>query len=170
MYVCTQYYTTFVPQLKEIIKLAASKDLRVLRGRAMNCLCTIGISVGKEIFARDALEVMQEMVAVGGVLEADDPQIDYLESSFVMVAECLGKDFTPFLPTVLPATFQRAEMKPDVQQIDLDNTEDLQEGWDLIGTEDEVHTQHIHTIQYSYNTHSKTFKHLCSVDIIIIIY
>lgn len=119
------------------MRRADGKDQRAIRGRAMNCMCSIGVSVGKEIFTRDALEVMNEMMTLG-TLEPDDPQIDYLETSFVMVAECLGKDFAPFLPNVLPATLQRAEMPPDVQQYDPDTTEEIQAGWDVIGVDDDV--------------------------------
>ena len=127
----------FVPQLKEIMRRADGKDYRVLRGRAMNCLCTIGISVGKEIFAQDALEVMKEIMTMGAI-DVDDPQIDYFETSFVMIAECLGKDFAPFLPTVIPPTFQRAEMKPDVQQYDPESSEEVKSGWEIVGVDDEV--------------------------------
>ena len=125
------YYATFVPVLKNIIAGAKDKSVRLLRGKAVDCVCTIGAAVGRETFARDALEVMQEMMGTQ-ICEADDPQIVFLETGFVKIAECLGADFAQFLPTVIQPTLQRAATKPEVQDIDISDGTELPEGWQMM--------------------------------------
>lgn len=51
------YYDTFMPFLKQVLKSANGKDLRMLRGKAMECITLMGVAVGKEKFYPDAKEV-----------------------------------------------------------------------------------------------------------------
>eukprot|EP01105_Mastigella_eilhardi_P026308 TRINITY_DN7519_c0_g1_i1.p1 TRINITY_DN7519_c0_g1~~TRINITY_DN7519_c0_g1_i1.p1 ORF type:complete len:1084 (+),score=338.99 TRINITY_DN7519_c0_g1_i1:30-3254(+) len=104
-----QFYDHFVPYLKSILQNAKAKELRELRGKAIECLSLIGIAVGKERFLKDIREITEQMLATK--LEADDPQMAYLETAFGRFAECLGSDFVPFLPIVMPAAITRASMR-----------------------------------------------------------
>jgi hypothetical protein len=137
------YYDLFVPTLKAIIQRAKDKHYRLLRGRAMDCLCTIGSGVGRERFQHDAVEVMTEMLSTQ-IIEADDPQLMYLETGFVMMAEVIGQEFVQFLPTVLQPTLQRAALKPDAAEVDPEAQ--LKEGWQMMIVGDQtfsVHTEQL---------------------------
>ena len=120
-----------VPILKNLIHNAKDKTVRLLRGKTVDCICTIGAAVGKSAFAADALEVMQEMMSTQ-ICQADDPQIVFLETGFVKIAECLGQEFAQFLPTIIHPTLQRAATKPEVQDVDISERNDLPDGWDMM--------------------------------------
>jgi len=53
-----QYYDTFMPVLIEMMGKANGKDLRLLRGKTVECISMIGLAVGKEKFLKDAKTVM----------------------------------------------------------------------------------------------------------------
>lgn len=42
------YYDIFMPILKYVMKNAVSKDLRLLRGKTIECISLIGLAVGHE--------------------------------------------------------------------------------------------------------------------------
>jgi len=132
------FYDAFVSHLKNILFNAKQKEFRLIRGKAMECLTFAGIAVGKQRFAADALAVLKEML--GTTLDADDPQISYLQSSFGTLSECLGEDFVQFLPTVLPPTLSLATQKAEVELVGRDAE---REGWETIELEDQ--TVAIHT-------------------------
>lgn len=131
------FYDAYVPYLKTILRNAKQKEYRLIRGKAMECLTFAGIAVGKQRFAADALEVLNEMLATK--LDADDPQIAYLQSAFGTLSECLGSDFVPFLPTVLPPTLALATQKAEVEIAG----ESVPDGWETVELSD--HTLAIHT-------------------------
>lgn len=43
-----QYYDVFMPSLKDIVEYAVDKELRLLRGKTIECISLIGLAVGKE--------------------------------------------------------------------------------------------------------------------------
>ena len=53
------YYAGFMPGIISLLKEATSADLTLLRGKAMECTGLIGEAVGVQVFAADALEIMQ---------------------------------------------------------------------------------------------------------------
>lgn len=53
------YYAGFMPGIISLLREATSADLTLLRGKAMECTGLIGEAVGVEVFAADALEIMQ---------------------------------------------------------------------------------------------------------------
>ena len=59
------YYTSFMPGLKGILQVAGGKEMRMLRGKAMECISLIGVAVGKERFGADAKEVCREPSSAG---------------------------------------------------------------------------------------------------------
>ena len=71
----------FVPCLKYIIQNATTTELRLLRGKTIECISLIGLAVGKEKFLPDAGEVMELLLKTqkgdGGEEELadDDPQV-----------------------------------------------------------------------------------------------
>ena len=58
------YYDQFMPSLKFIVQNATSKDLRLLRGKAIECISLVGLAVGKEKFMQDASEIMAILLKV----------------------------------------------------------------------------------------------------------
>lgn len=53
------YYSAFMPGIRAVMAAATAPDQAVLRGKAMECAGLVGDAVGVEIFARDAVEIMQ---------------------------------------------------------------------------------------------------------------
>ncbi|KAF7252792.1 Importin-5 [Varanus komodoensis] len=71
------YYDLFMPSLKHIVENAVQKELRLLRGKTIECISLIGLAVGKEKFMQDASDVMQLLLKTQtdfNDLEDDDPQ------------------------------------------------------------------------------------------------
>lgn len=48
-----------MPGIISLLREATSADLTLLRGKAMECTGLIGEAVGVDVFAADALEIMQ---------------------------------------------------------------------------------------------------------------
>lgn len=139
----TPYYDAFVPYLKSVISQAKEKDHRLLRGRAMETLSIIGVSVGKERFSGDALEVMREIMATQ-TIDADDPQIMYVESALGTFATLMGSEFEQFLPTVIPSALQRAGQELEIRVADANGEE--REGWEVVRLGEsniEIHTSQL---------------------------
>ena len=55
------YYATFMPGIKQMLHQALGPDMSTLRGRAMECVGLLGESVGTDLFAADALEIMNTL-------------------------------------------------------------------------------------------------------------
>uniref|UniRef100_A0A8B9H1F5 Karyopherin (importin) beta 3 n=1 Tax=Astyanax mexicanus TaxID=7994 RepID=A0A8B9H1F5_ASTMX len=75
------YYDLFMPSLKHIVENAVQKELRLLRGKTIECISLIGLAVGKEKFIPDASAVMQLLLKTQtdfNDLEDDDPQVSAL--------------------------------------------------------------------------------------------
>ncbi len=53
------YYSAFMPGIISLLREATAPDLVVLRGKAMECAGLIGEAVGVQVFAVDAMEIMQ---------------------------------------------------------------------------------------------------------------
>jgi hypothetical protein len=71
----------FVPCLKYIIQNATTTELRLLRGKTIECISLIGLAVGKDKFMADAGEVMELLLKTQKgeteeELADDDPQVD----------------------------------------------------------------------------------------------
>lgn len=68
----------FVPCLKYIIQNASTPELRMLRGKTIECISLIGLAVGSEKFSVDANEVMEMLLkSQTGEMDFadDDPQV-----------------------------------------------------------------------------------------------
>ena len=60
------YYQVFMPGVKAILTSTSASsggpELALLRGKAIECAGIIGESVGKTLFASDALEIMNSLL------------------------------------------------------------------------------------------------------------
>lgn len=132
-----QYYESIMPVLLNFLRMATQKELRMLRGKIMECASLVALAVGKQVFAPNAQEFIQLLEATQrSITDADDPQASYLLSSWARVCKVLGEDFAPYLEIVLPPLLESAQIKPDVVSFDADEVvgdeycED--EGWEMV--------------------------------------
>eukprot|EP01121_Diplochlamys_sp_Union-15-3_P008537 TRINITY_DN226_c0_g2_i1.p1 TRINITY_DN226_c0_g2~~TRINITY_DN226_c0_g2_i1.p1 ORF type:complete len:1104 (-),score=236.07 TRINITY_DN226_c0_g2_i1:54-3329(-) len=138
-----KYYDTIVPLLKSILRETRGKETRILRGKAMECFSIIAKAVTKARCLNDAKEVMELMhlIAKEGMTD-DDPQREYMLQAWARLSECLKRDFTPFLPFVVPPILEAASVEPMVRTTDINEDED-EEGWEFLDIADQriaIHT------------------------------
>eukprot|EP01116_Phalansterium_solitarium_P017028 TRINITY_DN409_c0_g1_i1.p1 TRINITY_DN409_c0_g1~~TRINITY_DN409_c0_g1_i1.p1 ORF type:complete len:1122 (-),score=363.84 TRINITY_DN409_c0_g1_i1:247-3201(-) len=148
-----KYYHSFVPLLKSILSNALSKEYRMMRGKAMECISLIGVAVGKERFAADAKDVMEIMIRTQqGEQDPDDPQTSYIQQACARICKCLQKDFAPYMPHVMPALIAGAKIKPDITVNDADEEADEdREGWEFISLGDKQIGIHTSSLEEKYN-------------------
>lgn len=124
-----RYYDTVMPMLKHVLYSASSKAEQLLRAKALECVSLVGMAVGKERFRVDAQEVMAFMQQLQSThLDPDDPTGSYMLQAGARFCKCLGSEFLPYLPMVMPQLIQSASLSPDVTVREQDDDgEDIQE-------------------------------------------
>ncbi|CAM9996505.1 unnamed protein product, partial [Discosporangium mesarthrocarpum] len=109
------FYGVVMPLLKQVLASCHSPQQRLLHGKTLECISLVGATVGKERFGVDALAVMETMVqAQAGGLDDDDPTKVYMLRAWVRICKCLGPDFAPYLPLVMPPLLTAAAAKVEV--------------------------------------------------------
>ncbi|KAG8586378.1 hypothetical protein GDO81_005362 [Engystomops pustulosus] len=136
------YYDMFMPLLKNIVESAVQKELRLLRGKTIECISLIGLAVGKEKFMQDASDVMQLLLKTQtdfSELEDDDPQISYMISAWARMCKILGKEFQQYLPVVMGPLMKTASIKPEVALLDTQDMENMgdDDGWEFVNLGDQ---------------------------------
>uniref|UniRef100_A0A7S3C1U5 TOG domain-containing protein n=1 Tax=Haptolina ericina TaxID=156174 RepID=A0A7S3C1U5_9EUKA len=122
------YYPQFMPGLKAILSNAQGKEMRMLRGKAMECISLIGMAVGKDIFGQDAKDVMDILIRTQGEqLEPDDPQVSFMLQACARICKTLGEHFQPYLPFVIPPLLKSAQIDPELHVTDADDVDGEQE-------------------------------------------
>ncbi|CAK1548631.1 unnamed protein product [Leptosia nina] len=122
------YYDRFMPCLKYIIANANTEELKLLRGKTIECVSLIGLAVGEQKFLSDASEVMDLLLKThteGEALPADDPQTSYLISAWSRICKIMGKKFAQYLPMVMEPVMRTAAMKPEVALLDNEDLENV---------------------------------------------
>jgi hypothetical protein len=131
-----QYYTTLMPLLLNVLKEEQGKEYRLLRAKAMECATLIALAVGKEKMGQDALNLVQILGNIQqNIVDADDPQSQYLLHCWGRMCRVLGRDFVPYLPGVMPPLLTVAAAKADIQLLDdEDQIEQVEQddGWELV--------------------------------------
>lgn len=134
-----KYYDWFMPRLKQVLATAAGeKDLRRLRGKVMECISLVGLSVGADKFGPDAAEVMNMLVHTSATQSQDpeDPQGFYLMQAYARICRCLKSGFIQYLPHVMPGLLEAARQKPDIQVREIkeedDNADDSVDGYETV--------------------------------------
>lgn len=122
------YYDRLMPYLKYIIENGKSEELRMLRGKTIECVSLIGLAVGQEKFLPDASAIMDMLLKTHteGALPDDDPQTSYLISAWARMCKILGKQFEQYLPLVMGPVMRTAALKPEVAFLDNDEVEDIE--------------------------------------------
>ena len=104
-----------------MIQNATTTELRLLRGKTIECISLIGLAVGSEKFAPDAAEVMEMLIKSQtgeSEMSDDDPQVSYMISAWARICKILGPGFAPYLPLVMGPVMKTASMKPEVALLD----------------------------------------------------
>lgn len=123
-----KYYDAITPFMKEILLRANATEDRKLRARAIECVSLIGVAVGKEKFGKDAKEIMEILIkTLQAGLDSDDPQYHNILQAWARIAKCLGEDFVPYLPYIMPQLLQTAQQQPEVVITDANEDEDEEE-------------------------------------------
>lgn len=132
----SKYYDTLMPLLFNVLQQENLKELRLLRAKAMECATLIALAVGKARLGNDAMSLVQLLATIQqGIVDADDPQAQYLMHCWGRMCRVLGADFLPFLPSVMPPLMELASAKADIQLLDdEEQVEQVQqeEGWELV--------------------------------------
>ncbi|KAJ5748212.1 uncharacterized protein N7511_009908 [Penicillium nucicola] len=131
-----QYYTTLMPLLLNVLQEEQGKEYRLLRAKAMECATLIALAVGKEKMGQDALNLVRILGTIQqNIVDADDPQSQYLLHCWGRMCRVLGRDFVPYLPGVMPPLLTVAAAKADIQLLDdEDQIEQVEQddGWELV--------------------------------------
>jgi hypothetical protein len=65
---------------------ATEPEHRMLRAKTLECATLMGVAVGKEMFANDAIEIMNVLKGMEDAgMRSDDPQIAYTLTRWVAV-------------------------------------------------------------------------------------
>ncbi|KAI8514353.1 Importin-5 [Branchiostoma belcheri] len=139
-----QYYDRFMPSLKLLMQSANSKELRLLRGKTIECISLIGLAVGTQKFMQDASDVMQMLLATqtdsqAQEMDDDDPQMSFMISAWARMCKLLGKQFQQYLPVVMTPLLKAAAIKPEVALLDEDDMKQVNEddGWQFVSLSDQ---------------------------------
>lgn len=95
--------------LLEVFSVEAKKDLKQLKGSAIECATIIGKFIGKESFAPYSETLINEMIKIQTNqidLNDSDPQKSYLLSGWQRIGLTLGKDFEKYIPLIMPTLIQ----------------------------------------------------------------
>lgn len=132
----SKYYDSLMPLLVNVLQRDDEKEFRLLRAKAMECATLIALAVGKERLGQDAMTLVQLLANIQqNIVDADDPQAQYLMHCWGRMCRVLGHDFLPFINNVMPPLLEHAGAKADIQLLeDEDQAEALQqeEGWELV--------------------------------------
>ena len=131
-----KYYDTLMPMLFNVLQEEQSKELRLLRAKAMECATLIALAVGKERMGQDALNLVQILgVIQQNITDAADPQSQYLLHCWGRMCRVLGSDFVPYLSGVMPPLMELASAKADIQLVDNDDDQakmNQEDGWEMV--------------------------------------
>jgi len=89
------YYDRFMPCMLYIMQNANAPELRLLRGKTIECASLIGLAVGGDKFIEDAAGIMDLLLRTqvdnGGIeLADDDPQLSYMITAWARICQILG--------------------------------------------------------------------------------
>ncbi|XP_060845313.1 importin-5-like [Rhopalosiphum padi] len=124
-----KFYDHLMPFLKEIIRNAVAPELKLLRGKTIECISLIGLAVGQEKFLADASVIMDLMLATHNKYEKlseYDPQTSYLIiSSWTRICKVMGQQFEQYLPLVIGPVMAAASLKPEVVYLNNDDKRNM---------------------------------------------
>jgi hypothetical protein len=132
-----KYYADVMPLLRQALAAPITQPGgALLRAKALECASLVGMAVGRDRFRGDAHAVMALLQQLASSPQADDdPTASYSLQAGARLCKCLGAEFLPYLPTVMPPLLAAAQLAPDVHVTDVDG-----EGDDDEEPDDDVET------------------------------
>ena len=115
------FYDGFMPALKRCCAAPRARSTGCCAARRWSASRSSASRWARR-FGGDAREVMELLIATQtGTLEPDDPQVSFLLQACARVCKCLGPDFTPYLPFVIPPLLESAQIDPELHVTDADD-------------------------------------------------
>ncbi|KAI5960216.1 PSE1 [Candida pseudojiufengensis] len=130
-----KYYDTLMPLLTDVLKTDMGDENRLLKAKCIECSTLIALAVGKEKFEPHSHDLIQ---LFGHIQQTatndDDPVKQYLEQAWGRLCRILGKDFLPYVPSVLPPLMITAKASQDISLLEEDEAEEYNNNdeWDVI--------------------------------------
>jgi len=123
-----KYYDSVMKYLKVILKEATGNENRLLRARAIECVSLIGVSVGVDVFKKDAKYILDLFSHLQQQpMKSDDPCVNALLQGWSRLAKILGESFIPYLDFVMKPLLAQASLKPQVVVTDADEGQESKE-------------------------------------------
>ncbi|XP_047268867.1 importin-5 [Capsicum annuum] len=113
------YYDSVITSLKKLLDDATSKSVqnntvKLHLDNAVECIWTVAIAVGKDIFKKDAAEVMVLLLSVRLSLGEDNHSAKLtLLRAWDQLLQCLGSDFYPYMEDLIPDLLRSARLGSD---------------------------------------------------------
>lgn len=130
-----KYYDTLMPLLVNVLQTDVGDENKLLKAKCIECSTLIALAVGKEKFQPHSQQLIQLFGHIQQSTTDDDDTVkQYLEQAWGRICKILGKDFLPYLPSVLPPLMVTAKASQDISLLEEDDAEELKmnEEWDVI--------------------------------------
>ncbi|CAK9435939.1 uncharacterized protein LODBEIA_P05510 [Lodderomyces beijingensis] len=130
-----KYYDTLMPLLTNVLQTDVGDENRILKAKCIECSTLIALAVGKEKFQPHSVGLIQLFGHIQQTaVEDDDPVKQYLEQAWSRICRILGKDFLPYLPSVMPPLMITAKASQDISLLEEDEAEEYNNNdeWEVI--------------------------------------
>lgn len=126
------FYSVVMPLLLQIMTNANDRTHRLLRGKSIECITLVGMSVGIEVFGAHARQVCEYLMHLqNSGLEDDDPTQAYMIQAWTRLCKVMGADFLVYLDLVMPPLLKTAQLKPDIRVLEEGEEHEGEEGEDF---------------------------------------
>jgi importin-5 len=143
-----QYYSAVMPTLQQLLVQclaessggSSSSGAFTLGGITLECISLIGVAVGRDLFGRDAVEIMKlmaQMQQTPHIVENEGIRT-YLLQAWARFCKCLGKEFASYLPVVMPTLLQAASQQAEFEVDPLSFESDSDTASDTSSEHDDV--------------------------------
>ncbi|CAB4063018.1 IPO5 [Lepeophtheirus salmonis] len=140
--ILTPYLDPIIQKLEEntyIIQNANTPELRLLRGKTIECISLIGLAIGGEKFVADAGDIMDLLLKTqteepNKDIPDDDPQMSYILAAWARICKILGSGFAPYLPLVMGPIMKAVSSRTEVvflKNDELENEDDMDD-WTFV--------------------------------------
>eukprot|EP01128_Nolandella_sp_AFSM9_P007308 TRINITY_DN3968_c0_g1_i1.p1 TRINITY_DN3968_c0_g1~~TRINITY_DN3968_c0_g1_i1.p1 ORF type:complete len:1125 (+),score=299.33 TRINITY_DN3968_c0_g1_i1:64-3375(+) len=129
------YYPAILSLMMEIVQKVTSQQLQLLRGKAIECVGLLAVSV-PDLFMRDSQKIVEALHVVDQQVQADSANVlrSNLIDTWTRVASVMKESFMPYLNVVMPNILKAAsdESSVEKQKLENDAIQEELEGWDYV--------------------------------------
>ncbi|KAJ3429312.1 karyopherin (importin) beta [Anaeramoeba flamelloides] len=110
------YYDELAIFLKDILQNVNGSKYSLLKGKALECFCIIGIAVGKEMFEKDGIFLIRYTLELleNGVTYEDAIYV-YIFQAWNKICSVFKESFFPFLSDILPILFELCKRDTNIE-------------------------------------------------------